>query len=116
MSASEQDVIAEQGKLQALRERVRAVAYMTTGEVRAHLHMSRATLYDVPREVLPWAPTPGGERRYHPADVAAYPAKARRWTLAKERGEEARVLEGFREELEERDRRAITDALTGWAA
>ncbi len=116
MRTNERDIIAEQGKLLALRERVRAVAYMTTGEVRAHLHMGRATLYGIPSEVLPWAPTPGGERRYHPADVAAYPAKARRWARAKEVGREAETLTAFAAELEERDRRTIADALTGWAA
>jgi len=112
----EQEIIAEQRKIQALRERVRAVSHMTTGEVRAHLHMSRATLYDIPAEVLPWAPTPGGDRRYHPADVAAYPAKARRWSAAKEKGREVEVLQAFRAEIEERDQRAIADALSGWAA
>jgi hypothetical protein len=116
MSTAERRVLAEQRKLEALRERIRETRYLRTREVLDHLQLSRATLYAVPREVLPWAPGPGASRRYHPADVAAYPARARRWKDARERGTEAEVLEEMRAELATRDERLTREALEGDAA
>lgn len=119
MSTTERRLIAEAKKLQAVRERIRATAYLTATEVRRHLSMSRNSLDDVPFPVLPWVPGNGREkvvRRYHPADVAAYPARARRWREAIDADREAEVLAEMRAELEERDRRTIEDALRGYAA
>ena len=75
--------------------------------------MSRDSLDSVPFEVLPWVPGNGEKkivRRYHPADVAAYPARARRWR------DDPGALASMREELKERDERLIADALNGFAA
>jgi hypothetical protein len=110
-SDAERRLLAEQKKLDALRERIVGVTYMKAPEVRRHLN--RTDLDTIPPEVLPWVPSPGKrvERRYHPADVAAYPARARRWHDARTAGREAEVLEEMRRELEERDRQMIADAL-----
>lgn len=119
MSNTEHRLIAEQKKIDALRERIRQTVYMKAPEVRAHLNMSRATLSEIPAEVLPWVPGAGNariERRYHPADVAAYPARARRWRDGIAEGRETEVLTAMREELAERDARLIADALKGYAA
>ena len=119
MSSTERRLIAEQGKIAALRDLIRQTAYMKASEVRAHLNMSRSTLAEIPAEVLPWVPGAGSERverRYHPADVAAYPARARRWQEAKAADREAEVLEKMRSELVERDSSLIADALKGYAA
>lgn len=112
-------LIAEQRKLDALKNRIRAVSYMKTADVRAHLNVSRAVLDAIPFEVLPWVPGAGKERverRYHPADVAAYPARARRWFDSKRAARETEELAAMREELQERDRARIDDALHGYAA
>lgn len=119
MSTTEHRLIAEQKKIDALRERIRQTAYMKATEVRAHLNMSRTKLGEIPREVLPWVPGSGAERverRYHPADVAAYPARARRWRDAVAAGREDEVLAAMRDELADRDARLIADALAGYAA
>lgn len=119
MSTPEKRIIAEAGKIDRLRAYIVQTAYLKASEVRAHLHMSRATLAAIPREVLPWVAGSGkerSERRYHPADVAAYPARARRWKDAAAQGREAEMLEEMRNELDERDARLITDALQGYAA
>lgn len=119
MALSERTLIAEQGKLAALRERIRQTTYMTAAEVRKHLHMSRDSLDVIPFEVLPWVPGNGGKRvvrRYHPADVAAYPARARRWRAAMTKGTVVETLAAMRAELEERDAKLIADALDGHAA
>jgi hypothetical protein len=115
VSSAERCLLAEQAKLNALRERIQATTYMKAPAVRAHLNMSRASLHAVPGEVLPWVPGLGRERverRYHPSDVAAYPARARRWRRGKDEGQEAEVLEEMRRELEERDAALIGAALT----
>ncbi len=116
---TERRLLAEQGKLAALRERIQKTTYLKSAEVRAHLQMSRATLEALPFPVLPYVPGTGTvrvERRYHPADVAAYPARARRWrdAVAEGRGEE--VLEEMQREIEERDRALMDEALRGFAA
>lgn len=114
MSSNEKRLLAEQKKLDALRQRIRETSYLKASEVRQHLNMGRATLTAIPREVLPWVPGNGEkrtERRYHPADVAAYPARARRWWDAQDGGREAEVLEEMRAELLARDRAAIEGAL-----
>lgn len=119
MSQAERRLIAERGKIAALRDLIRQTAYMKASEVRAHLNMSRSTLAEIPAAVLPWVPGAGSERverRYHPADVAAYPARARRWQDAKAKGSEAETLERMRAELALRDETLITDALAGYAA
>lgn len=109
-------MLAEQRKMDALRDLIEQTSYMKASAVRKHLNMSRATLAGIPREVLPWVPgSPserGVERRYHPADVAAYPARARRWNDAVSKGTEVDVLEAMRAELAERDAAAIHDALS----
>lgn len=115
----EKALIAEAGKIAALRERIRQTSYLTATEVRKHLHMSRDSLDGVPFEVLPWVPGNGEKnvvRRYHPADVAAYPARARRWRDAMTNGRAREELAAMREELRERDERLIADALNGYAA
>ena len=119
VSTSERRLIADQRKIETLRERIVQVSYLKASEVRRHLHMSRPTLDAIPAEVLPWVPGNGGariERRYHPSDVAAYPARARRWRDGIQAGKEAEVLAAMREELAERDRGLIEDALRGTAA
>lgn len=117
--STEKQMIAEAGKIRELRSRIVQTAYLTATQVCEHLHISRPTLDGIPMEVLPWVPGPGSarvHRRYHPADVAAYPARARRWKVAQETGREAEVLEKMRADLEQRDRQAIADALGGHAA
>lgn len=117
--STEKRIIAEGKKLDALRERIRATKYLTATEVREHLHMSRDTLDGIPAAVLPWVPGNGllkVVRRYHPADVAAYPARARRWREAIEKGAEAGVLEEMYAELAARDAKLIEEALTAHAA
>jgi hypothetical protein len=116
---TERRLSAEQKKLDALRTRIVQVTYLKGPEVRRHLNMSRATLEQIPMAVLPWVPGQGVrrvERRYNPADVAAYPARARRWRDAQARGVEEEVLAAMQQELEERDRALIEDALKGLAA
>lgn len=110
MSPTEKRLVAEQRKLQALRERIQQTTYMKASEVRAHLHMGRHVLYALPMEVLPYIPSESGERRYNPADVAAYPARSRRW---RDGGDEA--LKEMGEELAERDRLAIERSMEGAA-
>lgn len=117
--STEKRIIAEGRKLAALRERIQQTTYMTATAVRAHLNMSRASLDAIPAPVLPWVPGNGRTnvvRRYHPADVAAYPARARRWRNAIVCGTEDECLAAMRSELEERDARTIADALSGYAA
>ena len=119
MSASERRLLAEQKKIDALHERIVQVSYMTSAEVRRHLHMGKDMLASIPAAVLPWVPGNGAariERRYHPSDVAAYPARARRWRRAIEEGREAEELAAMEGELAERDRALIEDALRGTAA
>lgn len=116
---SEKRLIEEARKIAALRERIQATTYLTASEVRTHLHMSRDSLDVIPFEVLPWFPGNGQKRvvrRYHPADVAAYPARARRWRDAIDAGKEAEVLREMKQELDERDERLMADALEGHAA
>ncbi|CAN5635969.1 hypothetical protein BH23GEM7_BH23GEM7_27290 [soil metagenome] len=116
---TERRLLAEQSKLQALRQRIRETAYMKSSEVRAHLQMSRATLEALPFPVLPYVPGTGTvrvERRYHPRDVAAFPARARRWRNAVERGKGDEVLEQMQREIEERDQSLMDEALRGFAA
>lgn len=116
---AEKRMIVEARKIAALRERIRDTKYLTATEVREHLHMSRDGLDDVPPEVLPYAPGNGKlkvVRRYHPADVAAYPARARRWREAITQGREVAVLSEMRAELEARDARLIAEALETHAA
>lgn len=111
---AERRLLAEQGKIDALRERIVATSYLKAPEVRRHLHMSRSTLDAIPTEVLPWIPGNGSarvERRYHPSDVAAYPARARRWRDGIVAGCEADVLAEMAAELAERDRALISEAL-----
>lgn len=115
MSSAERRLIAEQGKLDALRQRIVSTTYMKASEVRAHLNMSRHTLYALPLEVLPFVASEGGERRYNPADVAAYPARARRLADAKKRGDEDAALATLRADLERQDTEAIERALEGAA-
>lgn len=106
-------MLAEQKKIDGLRERIRQTAYMKASEVRVHLNMSRSKLGEIPREVLPWVPGAGTERverRYHRADVAAYPARARRWRDAMDAGREAEVLVAMRAELAARDAALIAAA------
>lgn len=117
--SEERRMLAEQRKLDALRQRIVQTSYLKASQVRVHLNMSRATLSAVPREVLPWVPGNGherSERRYHPSDVAAYPARARRWWDAQAGGTEAEVLATMRAELDERDQSLIADALQGHEA
>lgn len=118
MSNTERRLIAEQGKLDALRQRIVQTSYMKAAEVRAHLNISRSKLAEIPREVLPYVPGSGKRehRVYNPADVAAYPARARRWRDGIAEGRESEVLEQMRRDLEERDDAAITEALDGHAA
>lgn len=111
---NEQRLLAEQRKLDAVRARIVATTYLKAAEVRRHLHMGRGTLEAIPAEVLPWTPGAGSarvERRYHPSDVAAYPARARRWRAAIDARQEAETLAAMRAELEERDRALIAAAL-----
>lgn len=117
--STEKRIIAEGKKLDALRERIRATKYLTASEVREHLHMSRDSLDSVPFEVLPWVPGNGAARvvrRYHPADVAAYPARARRWRDGIDAGAEAETLKEMRDNIEARDARLISDSLESYAA
>lgn len=119
MSTTERRLIDEAAKIAALRERIRATTYMTAAQVRAHLNVSRGTLDGIPPEVLPWVPGNGEKRvmrRYHPADVSAYPARARRWRKAIEADREAEELAAMRAELEARDSRLMAEALEGYAA
>lgn len=118
MSSAERRLIAEQGKLDALRQRIVQTSYMKAGDVRAHLNISRSKLAEIPREVLPYVPGQGERehRTYHPADVAAYPARARRWRDAIAAGSEAEALEAMAGDLQERDDAMIRDALEGHAA
>jgi hypothetical protein len=109
---AERRLIAEQGKLDALRDRIVHTTYLKASEVRAHLNMSRHTLYALPPEVLPYVASESGERRYNPADVNAYPARARRLAEAKDRDA---VLRSMRADLERRDAEAIERALEGAA-
>lgn len=110
----EKQLIREGRKIAALSERIQQTAYMTSPEVRKHLRLSRSTLEGIPPEVLPFVPGNGKERvfrRYHPADVAAYPARARRWRKALEEDIESLVLAEMRRELEEVDRVAVQFAI-----
>lgn len=109
----EKRVIAEQGKMDALRARIRGVSFMKTAEVREYLNVSRHTLDAIPFEVLPWVPIGGGarpQRRYHPHDVAAYPARAHRWYRGQTEGREEEVLATMRREMEERDEELLEAA------
>lgn len=118
MSSAERRLIAEQGKLDALRQRIEQTSYMKAGDVRKHLNISRSKLAEIPREVLPYVPGQGvrEHRTYHPADVAAYPARARRWRDAIAAGTESDVLEQMEIEIRERDDAMIRDALESYAA
>ena len=119
MSTPERRLLAEQKKIDSLRERIVQVSYLTSAEVRRHLHMGKEMLASIPAAVLPWVPGNGTarvERRYHPSDVAAYPARARRWRKAMEDGREQAELVLMQEELAERDRALIEEALRGGTA
>lgn len=116
---SEKRLIAEQRKLSAMRERIREVAYLKASEVREHLNLSSHALDEIPFAVLPFAPGNGKERvtrRYHPADVEAYPARARRWRNAIVKKMEDKVLAEMEQEIAEQDAKAIGAALEGHAA
>lgn len=115
----EKKLIAEQRKLSAMRERIREVAYLKASEVRTHLNLSPHALDEIPFAVLPYAPGNGKlrvVRRYHPADVEAYPARARRWRAAIVKEAEAEVLAAMGAEIQERDARLIESALSSYAA
>lgn len=115
MSSPERRLLAERGKLDALRERLVQTRYLTTAEVARHLNVSRRTLYTIPTPVLPWVPIHAGQRitrRYHPADVAAYPGRAHRWHRALLQHREAEELAAMEAEREARHAELIAEALT----
>lgn len=119
MSTTEKRLIAEGRKLAELRDRIRDTAYLKASEVRKHLAMSAHALDEIPFAVLPFAPGNGRARvtrRYHPADVVAYPARARRWRDSIAKGTETEVLATMKAEIAERDRTLIEDALGHHAA
>ena len=120
MSDVEKRLIAEGRKIAALRERIQATTYMTASEVKRHLHMSRDTLEAIPAAVLPWVPGNASAvrvmRRYHPADVAAYPARARRWKDAVDAGRGPAELATMAAEIRARDERMVAEALDSYAA
>lgn len=119
MSEMEKRLVVEGRKIAALRDRIQQTAYLKASEVRKHLSMSAHALDAIPFAVLPYVPGNGRERvtrRYHPADVEAYPARARRWRRAIQEGREAEALALMEEEIERQDRERIEDALRSHAA
>lgn len=90
-----------------MRERMICDSYLTVKEVAAHFGVTRSTVDQMPREVLPYIDLSVGHsrqlKRFHPVDVLATPARLREWTDAKQRNEGDEYLEHLRAELEERD-------------
>jgi hypothetical protein len=112
---AERRMIAERRKIEAVRERIARTTYMGVEEVAAHFGVSRAKLASYPFAVLPWVPGNDSRTRvvrlYHPSDVAAFPARMRRYTEALSRGEGPACLEDMERQIRERDERTMRDAL-----
>lgn len=119
MSEIEAKLAAEQAKIRAQRERIAATEYMKMPEVCRHLGLSRDVVRTIPAAVLPYADYGTGaqqNRRYHPADVAAYPGRLHRWKRASADGRGDECLAEMQAEIDEREDALIAAALSRYAA
>lgn len=93
-----------------LKERLVAESFLSVKEACGRLAVSRDKLEGLPFELLPYTDLGFGKnqmRRYHPADVQAFPARARAYQAARSGGEGEAYLQRLREEREAREAAAL---------
>jgi hypothetical protein len=97
----------EQQTLKGPRDVITGYRLMSVEEVAEHFQVSRSTVDQMPREILPYvdfAPTPKRQlKRFHPLDVLAAQARFRGWRAAQEQRKGESFLQVLREELTARD-------------
>lgn len=96
--------------LRELKDRLVQESYLSVIETAKRLGISREKLESLPFELLPYTDIGFGQKsmkRYHPADVQAFPARARAYQAARSRGEGEVYLAELRTDREEREEAAL---------
>lgn len=99
--------------IRELKSRLTAESFLAVKDAAARLGISRDKLEIIPYDVLPYVDLGFGKKsmkRYHPADVLAFPARARAYQAARSMGEGDVYLEGLRTDRDARDAAAIRTA------